>query len=87
MNQKTSEQPEHGGLSQRAKWLVAWTIVSALGVWLGLSVAERLAAERCTADGLTWNWKAWSCAQPGGTIILPSSLRRAERTHSGRATS
>jgi len=57
---------------------VAWTIFSALAVWLALSVAETLAAERCSADGLLWNWKAWSCAQPRGTIILPSALRRAD---------
>ncbi len=56
---------------------VAWTIFSALGVWLALSVAEGLAIERCLNDSLAWNWKAWSCTQPSGTIILPPGLRRA----------
>lgn len=66
-----------GGLAHRRRWFVAWTVFSALAVWLGLSVAEKLAADRCAADGLLWNWKTWSCAQPRGTIILPSALRRA----------
>ena len=59
------------------KTFVAWTVLSALSVWLGLSVLEGLAAERCHIDGLAWNWKAWSCAHPSGTIILPPGLRRA----------
>ncbi|MEQ1697232.1 MAG: hypothetical protein ABL901_15465 [Hyphomicrobiaceae bacterium] len=75
---QTTSGPENTGMSRRTKLFVAWTVFSALAVWFGLSVAERLAAERCTADGLNWNWTAWSCAQPGGTIILPSSLRRAD---------
>jgi hypothetical protein len=74
----TDLQDDATGLTRRTKWFVAWTVCSALTVWLGLSVAEGLAAERCTTDGLAWDWKAWSCTQPRGTIILPSSLRRAD---------
>ena len=59
------------------KTFAAWTIFSALAVWLGLSVLEGLAKERCNQDGLPYNWKAWSCAQPSGTIIVPPGLRRA----------
>ena len=59
------------------RWFAAWTVFSALAVWLGLSVAEGVAMERCTADGLSWDWKGWGCTQPRGTIILPSALRRA----------
>ena len=78
MDAIADEPTEAAGLSRRTKWFVAWTVSSALAVWLGLSVAEGLAAERCTADGLAWDWKAWNCTQPRGTIILPSSLRRAD---------
>jgi hypothetical protein len=56
---------------------VAWTVFSALGVWLALSVAEGLAIERCLNDSLAWNWTTWSCTHPSGTIILPQGLRRA----------
>ena len=59
------------------KTFIAWTVLSALGVWLALSVAEGLAAERCQADSLAWNWKSWSCVPHSGTIILPPGLRRA----------
>jgi hypothetical protein len=59
------------------KTFVAWTVFSALAVWLGLSVAEGLAKDRCNADGLAWNWKQWDCAKPSGIIILPPGLRRA----------
>jgi hypothetical protein len=62
---------------RRWRWFAAWTVFSALGVWLGLSVAEGVAMERCNADGLSWDWKGWRCTQPRGTIILPSALRRA----------
>lgn len=65
------------GVSNGWKLFIAWTIFSALGVWLALAVAEGLAAERCHNDGQAWNWKAWSCAHPSGTIILPPGLRRA----------
>ena len=80
MSTISDEPDDAGGLSRRTKWFVAWTVCSALGVWLGLSVAEGLAAERCTIDGLAWDWKTWSCAQPAGTIILPSALRRADNS-------
>ena len=65
------------GVSTGWKLFVVWTVFSALAVWLGLSVSEGLAVERCHNDGQAWNWKAWSCAQPNGTIILPPGLRRA----------
>ncbi len=83
MDHIADEPTEAAGLSRRTKWFVAWTVCSALAVWLGLSVAEGLAAERCTIDGLSWDWKAWTCAQPRGTIILPSSLRRAGKLSPG----
>ncbi len=82
MSNITNELEDVAGLSRGTKWFVAWTICSALAVWLGLSLAERLAAERCTIDGLAWDWKSWSCAQPRGIIILPSSLKRADRPSS-----
>ena len=78
MNHDHMRPTDAGGVYTLRRWFVAWTIFSALAVWLGLSVAETLAAERCAADGLIWNWKAWSCAQPRGTIVLPSALRRAD---------
>ena len=73
-HQDTSERPIF-----RFGWkvFVAWTIFSALAVWLGLSVAEGLAAERCFTDSMAWNWKTWSCVPHSGTIILPPGLRRA----------
>lgn len=64
-------------LSAGRKLFIAWTVVSALGVWLALALAEGLAAERCFNDGLAWHWTAWSCAPRSGTIILPPGLRRA----------
>ena len=73
-----SPQPlDHPAFRVGRKTFVAWTIFSALGVWLGLAIAEGLAKERCNQDGLAWDWKAWSCAHPSGTIILPPGLRRA----------
>ena len=67
----------HQGLVTGRKAFIAWTIFSALAVWFGLAIAEGLAKERCNQDGLAWNWKAWSCAQPGGILIIPPGLRRA----------
>jgi hypothetical protein len=60
-----------------SKTFVAWTVFSALAVWLGLSIVEGLAIEQCRADALAWNWKSWQCQPYGGTIILPPGLRRA----------
>ena len=59
------------------KPFIAWTVFSALAVWLCLSVIEGLAKERCNIDGLAWRWTTWSCAQPSGIIIVPPGLRRA----------
>jgi hypothetical protein len=70
-------QPPYRFYGFGRKTFVAWTIFSALGVWLGLSLAEGLAKERCTADGLAWQWKSWSCTQPKGIILVPPGLRRA----------
>jgi hypothetical protein len=56
---------------------VAYTIVSALAVWLALAVAEGLAKEQCQRDGLAFQWTTWTCKPYGGTIILPPGLRRA----------
>ncbi len=66
-----------GSKAWGSKVFASWTVISALLVWLSLSILEGLAAERCHNDGLAWNWKAWACAHPAGTIILPSGLRRA----------
>jgi hypothetical protein len=71
----TTAQPS--GFPFGRKSFIVWTIFSALAVWLGLSIAEGLAAERCRNDSLAWNWKSWSCAPQGGIIILPPGLRRA----------
>lgn len=74
----TSQHPlEHPAFRPGRKIFIAWTVCSALAVWLGLSIAEGLAIERCNQDGLSWDWKAWSCTHPSGTIILPPGLRRA----------
>ena len=73
----TAVPEERAGLTFGRKTFIAWTVLSALGVWLTLSVAEGLAAERCQADSLAWNWKSWSCVPHSGTIILPAGLRRA----------
>ena len=73
----TEATRERAGLTFGRKTFIAWTIFSALAMWLGLSVAEGLAAERCQADSLAWNWKSWSCVPHSGTIILPPGLRRA----------
>jgi hypothetical protein len=56
---------------------IAYTVLSALAVWLSLAVAEGLAKEQCQRDGLAFNWTTWSCKNAGGTIILPPGLRRA----------
>ena len=77
MSQIHQRVPEHPGLATGRKTFMAWTIFSALAAWLGLAVAEGLAKEGCNQDGLAWNWKAWSCAQPGGILIIPPGLRRA----------
>lgn len=63
------------------KWLFAYTLVSALAVWLGLAVAEGRARERCGREGLQFHWITWSCVPAGGTIILPSELKRASAEH------
>jgi hypothetical protein len=77
MSQLEDRSPSRMPLAVGTKTFAAWTLFSALAVWLGLSVLEGLAAERCHIDGLAWQWKTWSCAQPAGTIILPPGLRRA----------
>jgi hypothetical protein len=77
MSQTRSNETQRTGLPFGRRTFVAWTIFSALAVWLGLSLAEGLAVEQCRADALAWNWKQWRCEPGGGTIILPPGLRRA----------
>ena len=77
MSQRQHAEPARQGLSAGRKAWLAWTVFSALAVWLALAVAEGLAKERCNTDGLAWDWKLWTCAQPSGTIIVPPGLRRA----------
>lgn len=77
MSQVHDDGTERPHFKAGRRTFAAWTVLSALSVWLGLSVMEGLAAERCQNDGLAWNWKTWSCAHPAGTIILPPGLRRA----------
>ncbi len=59
------------------KALLAYTLVSALAVWLGLTVALGRAQEQCGHEGLQFRWTIWNCVPAGGTIILPSELKRA----------
>lgn len=61
----------------RRRLFAVWTVSSALTVWLGLSVAEGIAAERCHSDGLAWNWKSWSCEYRHAPLSLPQGLRRS----------
>ena len=73
----TSSREPSSASNLRFKVFIGWTVVSALAVWLSLSVLEGLAQERCQSDGQLWRWTSWSCVQPSGTIVLPSALRRA----------
>ena len=77
MTDASDTRSERPAFRPGRKTFAAWTVFSALAVWLGLSVVEGLAKERCNQDGLAYDWKAWSCAQPSGTIIVPPGLRRA----------
>ncbi|MFX8612669.1 hypothetical protein ABTM13_19715, partial [Acinetobacter baumannii] len=75
MTDPASASPTRPAGGSVSKLFAAWTIISALAVWGGLTIAESRAAEYCRAEGLAWNWRAWACAHPGGTIVVPQSLR------------
>ncbi|MGH8336695.1 MAG: hypothetical protein ACRETL_07755 [Gammaproteobacteria bacterium] len=77
MSEIAEVKPEPRYVRFGSKAFIAYTVLSALAVWLGLSIVETLVRDQCNSDGLEFHWTRWSCSLPSGTILQPLNLRRA----------